>query len=132
MDVSELDLPSNRKFGALFTAIFTLGAAYFFAKGSYEFGAAIFVGAAGTGLITLLKDDLLALPNRMWMQLGLILGRIVSPIVLGILFFGILTPVSMLTRLIGRDELRLKPSSQSSYWKPADQNTDNAGFRQQF
>ena len=55
--------------------------------------------------------------NWLWFQLGQLLGKIVSPIVLGAIFFLLLTPVSLVTRLFGRDELRIKrKASQTSYW----------------
>jgi hypothetical protein len=48
--------------------------------------------------------------------LGILLGRIFSPFVLGVIFFVLLTPISILTRLFGRDELKLKKRSLESYW----------------
>jgi len=54
--------------------------------------------------------------NKAWMKLGDLLGKVISPIVLGIIFFVLLAPVALVTRLLGRDELRLKMSNSSSYW----------------
>jgi hypothetical protein len=48
--------------------------------------------------------------------LGLLLGKIISPIVLGLIFFVLITPVSLVTRLFGRDELKMKKRSVESYW----------------
>ncbi|MBZ5609643.1 MAG: hypothetical protein LAP38_15385 [Acidobacteriia bacterium] len=55
--------------------------------------------------------------NRLWTQLGLLLGRVVSPIVMGLLFFLVVTPVGFLLRLLGKDPLRLAPDpGASTYW----------------
>jgi hypothetical protein len=67
-------------------------------------------------LFTLLAPRVLAPLNRLWFYFGELLGKIVSPVVLGVIFFGILTPLSALLRLLGRDELQLKRSAAKSYW----------------
>jgi len=54
--------------------------------------------------------------NEAWQRLGKLLGLIVSPIVLGIIFFGLLTPLAVTLRLFGRDELHLRRQPKSSYW----------------
>lgn len=54
--------------------------------------------------------------NRAWYQLGVLLGRIVNPVVLGLLFFLLITPVAILGRMFGRDPLRLKRRNIESYW----------------
>ena len=70
-------------------------------------------------LVALLKPALLATLNRLWTRLGVLLGKIVSPISLGILFYVVLTPVAIMIRLSGKDPLRLKldPAGES-YWIP--------------
>ncbi|NQY99023.1 MAG: hypothetical protein HRT82_17865, partial [Henriciella sp.] len=67
------------------------------------------------------------------MGLGYLIGRIVSPIVLGVIFFILMTPIGVVQRLFGRDELRLKPQNTNSHWKvrePA--GPEPASFKQQF
>jgi hypothetical protein len=59
-------------------------------------------------LVTLTAPRLLTPLNRAWMALGHLLGRIISPIVLGVMFFGLITPVALVQRLSGRDALRLR------------------------
>ena len=73
--------------------------------------AALFLAAA------LLRPSLLHPLNRLWMKLGLVLHRVVNPIVMGLLFFGTIWPTGLVMRMRGRDLLRLKrePSSDS-YW----------------
>jgi len=73
--------------------------------------------AGALALIALLKPALLARANRLWTKLGVLLGKVVSPIALGILFYGVLTPIAIVMRLAGKDPLRLKlDRSANSYW----------------
>ena len=112
-------LPSERSFGLLFGAVFALLAAYgWFYKG-WSLAVVLSLVAVGVAFVLLgfVAPKVLRPLNWLWFQLGQLLGKIVSPIVLGAIFFLILTPVSLLTRLFGRDELRLKrKASQASYW----------------
>jgi membrane glycosyltransferase len=54
--------------------------------------------------------------TKLWLRFGDILGRVVSPITLGLIFFILIAPIGMLTRLFGRDELLLKKKDKKSYW----------------
>ena len=66
-------------------------------------------------------------------MLGLALGKVVSPLVLGIIFFGLITPIALIARLIGRDELKLKRPNKSTYWsEPIGSNSDADSFKNQF
>ena len=118
MKSSTQQLPSERRFGLLFTAVFALLGAYgWWFKGFESF---LSLSLAGMGLIfalvSIFSPKILAPLNKAWFHLGQLLGKIVSPIVLGIIFFGVLTPVGLITRLFGRDELRLKRSKKETYW----------------
>ena len=111
-------LPTERRFGALFTLVFAaLGLYGHFYKG-WGSGVVVglFVASLVVALVTLLAPRLLAPFNKAWFQLGQLMGKVVSPIVLGVIFFLLLTPVGLITRLFGRDELRLKRKPVSSYW----------------
>ena len=113
-------LPSNRSFGWTFTGIFVIAGVY----GLWKGGAALpwlLPLAALTALVTLTRDTWLAPLNRAWMALGLLLGRVVSPFVLGVIFYGVFTPVAWVMRLAGRDAMcrRLDPAA-ASYWVKRD------------
>jgi len=70
-------------------------------------------------VVAIWKPALLAGPNRLWIKLGLLLGKVVSPVALGILFYCAVAPIGVLVRLTGKDPLRLKlDSSAKSYWIP--------------
>lgn len=104
-----LVLPSNRSFGWTFTVVFALVAVL-----AYPWLLAL---AALTAAVTVLRAQWLEPLNRLWMRFGALLHRIVSPIVLGVIFFGIFTPVGIVMRLAGRDAMsrRFEPQ-KPSYW----------------
>ena len=83
-------------------------------------------------LITLINERALLPLNKLWMRFGQLIGIIISPIILGIIFFGIFTPYSLLMRLFGRDELQLKFGKRESYWKLRNQSIPLTNFRKQF
>ena len=132
MRFSEVELPSNRKFGFSFTAIFLVAAAYFYYSASVSW-AYVFIAAGSIFLlITLIKSDSLLPLNELWMRFGLLLGMIVSPIVLGIIFFGLFTPIAILMRLSRRDELRLKFIRKVSHWILREEPIKPESFKNQF
>jgi hypothetical protein len=70
------------------------------------------------GLIALMAASLLAPLKRVWMKFGWLLGRVVSPIVMGALLYLVITPVGLLQRLFGRDPLHLKwDPKAATYWQ---------------
>lgn len=107
---------SDRSFGLVFVAVFALIACWPLFFGGALRGWAIAVAAA-FALIAMLKPALLAGLNRQWFKLGILLGKVVSPIALGVLFYGVITPIGIALRIAGKDPLRLKfDRGASSYW----------------
>ena len=127
-------LPSERIFGIVFVGIFLILAGYGWYKQFSNTWINVFLVLVFVFLLcTLIAPKLLRPLNKAWYKLGLFLGRFVSPIVLGILFFIVSTPVAVVTRLAGRDTLRLRKQSTDSYWidrKPP--GPDPESFKQQF
>ena len=117
MRFEDITLPSNRKFGFFFTGIFAVVGAYLYYIGIFGFAWGFFGLAGLFFVVTLVKADVLLPLNRLWMRFGFLLGRIVSPIVLGAIFFIIFAPIGILMRLFGRDELRLRQKTANSYWR---------------
>ena len=66
------------------------------------------------------------------MRFGQFLGVIISPIILGIIFFGLITPYSLIIKLVGRDELKLKKIKTHSHWIVRSQKSSQTDFKQQF
>ncbi|SRR5258708_37755390 len=110
-------LPSNRSFGMTFAVVFALIAAW---QGiTQQAGGAITFGAlsAVTLIIVVANPALLRPLNHAWMKLGVLLHAVVSPIVLGAIYFIIITPFGLAMRLGGRDALRRQlDRSARSYW----------------
>ncbi len=127
-------LPSNKKFGLLFSAIFLALALYAYFKHEAPLAMGLLLLLSGFFLISsFFYSSLLSPLNKAWFMLGLALGKVVSPIVLGIIFFGLITPIALIARLLGRDELKLKRPKTSSYWaEPIGSNSDADSFKNQF
>lgn len=134
MSIKSSNLPSNRTFGLLFIGVFALAGIYGLWKGWASSGVQIcFALSAFVAGFTLFAPALLTPFNKAWYQLGLLLGKVVSPIVLGILFFIVITPVAFFMRLAGRDALKLRPQKVDSYWidrKPP--GPESESFKEQF
>jgi hypothetical protein len=109
---------TDRAFGLVFAAVFLVIAGWPLLHGEALRWWACLVGAA-FALVALAKPMLLARLNRLWTKLGILLGRVVSPIALGILFYAVLTPLGLLMRLAGKDPLRRgRDAGAPSYWQP--------------
>ena len=124
---------SERAFGLVFAGVFLLVALWPLFERAPPRTWAIAV-AAVFALCAGLAPRLLALPNRLWFRFGELLHRIVSPIALGVIFFGVITPFALVMRLFRRDELlRHKRSARPTYWvrrQPPGPPPDS--FRNQF
>jgi hypothetical protein len=109
-------MPSDRSFGFVFSAAFLLAftALLYLGHGGHWWAllmSALFLAAA------LLKPALLSALNRAWARFGALLHAIVNPVLLGIIYFLIVTPTGLLMRLFGKDPLRLRiERSAESYW----------------
>jgi hypothetical protein len=127
-------LPSDRSFGILFTVVSALLAGWFFYKGRTYWD--IFAGvSAGFLVLALVLPRVLRPLNFVWMKFGDLLGRIVSPIVLGIIFYGAVTPFALVMKLAKRDALaRRFDAGARSYWILRDPPGPNAAesFPRQF
>lgn len=114
----DIEGSSDRVFGLVFAGVFLViaGSPLFHGETPRWWVSGV---AAGFALVALLKPTLLAWLNRLWIKLGVLLGKMVSPIALGVLFYGVLTPIGAVMRLAGKDPLRLKRDpGADSYWIP--------------
>lgn len=132
MKLEKIELPSNRKFGIFFTFVFALCACYFFYKNALTFAYSLVGISITLFLVSILKSDILLPLNKIWMRFGLLLGMIISPIVLGLIFFGIFTPTALLMKLFKRDELRIRFINKKSHWIDRNQPIDPPSFKRQF
>ena len=127
------ELPSNRKFGILFFIIFLIISVYSYSSFSFLASCILVILTIIIGMITLLNPNILQPFNNAWMSLGLMLNKIISPIIMGFIFFFLITPISLFGYCFGRDELRLKKSNKKSYWLDRkDIKTNKFSFYKQF
>lgn len=117
INVRRVSLTSNRNFGLMLAVVFFCLSAYAYYQnvGKNTIYVSLITSVI-VGLIAIAAPALLTPFNRAWMKLGELMGTVVSPLVLGVIFYVLITPVALLTRLFGRDELRLKKANISSYW----------------
>ena len=106
---------SNRAFGWVFTAVFLIVAAWPLASGHAPRWWALIISGL-LALITLAAPALLTIPNRLWTQFGLLLHQLISPVVLAILFYIVVTPMGLIMRAFGKDPMRLPRGTLASYW----------------
>jgi Saxitoxin biosynthesis operon protein SxtJ len=107
---------SDRSFGVVFAGFFAIVASY-----NWWYGGAAWPFHFGIGsvflAVALLRPNVLSPLNRLWIKLGVLMAIIMSPIVLGLLFFLVVTPVGLLMRATGIDPLRLRQDPRvGSYW----------------
>lgn len=124
---------SDRAFGVVFCFVFLIIGLYpLLAGGVVRVWAMLVAGTFMTA--ALLKPQLLSSMNRLWTRFGVMLGNIISPIALGIVFYGVITPTGFLLRARGKDLLKLRRDEHAqSYWQQREPpGPDPASLPQQF
>jgi predicted membrane channel-forming protein YqfA (hemolysin III family) len=123
---------SDRSFGLVIAAAFALIALLptWHAPHQPRWWALV-IGIAFATIVVLSPKSLAPL-NRLWLRLGLILSAVVSPIVVGLLFYTTLLPVGLLMRASGKDPLRLRPEQADSYWIRRDPTDSASDMKRQF
>jgi hypothetical protein len=110
---------AEREFGLLVGGILAaLAALSLLRRGPLPWNVPLLAVGAVLVVLGLAAPRLLVVPNRLWMRLAELLGRIVSPIVLGLVFFLVLTPIALLRRLSGADPLQRRGGRRETYWHP--------------
>ena len=113
--MDDIKIGSNRSFGIVFSIVFLLIAIYplINSEGLRAWSLIIAIFFLFLGLI---NSKILTPLNKLWFKFGILLGRIVSPIIMGIIFFLVVTPIALIMRIIGKDLLNLKFNKEKSYW----------------
>lgn len=109
---------SDRNFGLAFALIFFVIAVWPLLRHGEAFRWWALVVSLAFGATALVRAQALGPLNRLWFKLGLAMHSVMSPVLMGVLFFGAVTPMAFILRAIGKDILRLKPSDAPSYWIP--------------
>jgi hypothetical protein len=106
---------TEKSFGVLFFLLFIIIGFYPILNGE-KIKFLFFIPALIFLILAFLKPNLLKPLNLAWIKLGEILGRIIAPTIMFLLFFLILTPVGLIVRLFGKDLLKTKFTKENSYW----------------
>ena len=115
MNDSKIKIGSNKSFGVVFFIVFLLVAFYpLINQGDIKIWSLV----VSLIFLTLgfLNSKILTPFNKIWFKFGVLLGSFVSPIVMGIVFFAIVTPTSLIMRVLGKNLLNLKKGNKKTYW----------------
>ena len=115
MKNTELKIGSNKSFGIVFFIVFLLVAIYPLINNS-EIRIWSLITAVIFLILGLTNSKVLTPLNKLWFKFGLLLGKVVSPLIMGIIFFLVVTPTGLIMRIIGKDLLNLKFNNKKSYW----------------
>ena len=127
--MDDIKISSNRSFGIVFFVVFLLIALYPLTyDGEIRLWSLII--SVIFLILGLLDSKILAPLNKIWFKFGILLGKIVSPLIMGIIFFLVVTPIGLIMRLLGKDVLNLKYNKNKSYW--IEKNGPKSKMKNQF
>ena len=126
---SQISKSSNKSFGIVFFIVFLIIAFYpLFYEGSLRIWSVII--SIIFLILGLTNSKVLTPLNNIWISFGIILGKVISPLIMGIIFFFVVTPIGVFMRIIGKDLLNLKFTKQKSYW--IENNQPKSKMKNQF
>ena len=115
MPNDNIKIGSNKSFGIVFSIVFVLISLY-----PLLYGDSIRIWFLAISLafliLGLVNSKILTPLNKAWFKFGIFLGKIVSPIIMGIIFFLVVSPIGFIMRILGKDVLNLKFNANKSYW----------------
>ena len=127
--MDDIKISSNRSFGIVFFVVFLLIALY-----PLTYSGEIRIWSAIISLfflvLGLLNSKLLTPLNKIWFKFGILLGKIISPLVMGLIFFFVVTPIGILMRILKKDLLNLKFNKKTTYW--IEKNDPKSKMKNQF
>ena len=115
MKNTEIKIGSNKSFGIVFFVVFLLIAIYPLINNG-ELRIWSLVIAIIFLILGLVNSKVLTPLNKLWFKFGLLLGKVISPLIMGIIFFFVVTPTAFIMRIIGKDLLNLKFNNKKTYW----------------
>jgi len=115
MSSKNIKISSNRSFGVVFFLFFFIISIFPLLKNEDIKIWAVIVAIIFL-ILGLLNSSILYPLNKIWFKFGILLGNVVSPIVMGIVFYAVVTPTSIIVRMFGKDLLNLKKNNKKSYW----------------
>ena len=113
--MDDIKISSNKSFGIVFFVVFLLIAIYPLTNGG---DIRIWSGIISFIFLVLglLNSSILTPLNKIWFKFGIILGKIISPVIMAIIFFLVVTPTGLIMRILRKDILNLKYNKNKSYW----------------
>jgi len=113
--MDEIKISSNRSFGIVFFVVFLIISLFPIIKGN-DLRIWSLILSVIFLVLGLINSNILSPLNKLWFKFGLLLGNFISPIVMGFVFFLVVTPIGLFMRLIGKDLLNLNKKNVKSYW----------------
>ena len=113
--MDDIRIGSNRSFGIVFFVVFLIITLYPLLNNENIRYWSLLVSLVFL-ILGLLNSNILTPLNKAWFKFGILLGKVISPIIMGIIFFFVVTPIGLLMRLIRKDLLNLKVEKNNSYW----------------
>tara|TARA_B110001450_G_C17645026_1_gene490851 strand:- start:1443 stop:1832 length:390 start_codon:yes stop_codon:yes gene_type:complete len=112
---NKIKTSSNKSFGIVFSIVFIIIFIYPLLKyGVIRYWPLII--SLVFLILGFLKPNLLTPLNKVWTKFGMLLGNLISPIIMGIIFFLVVTPIALIMRILGKDLLNLRKSNHDTYW----------------
>lgn len=122
---------SDRNFGIFFAVLFALASIYF--RDTLKTLLLFSFLSVSFFILSFFKNRLITLLNIYWSKLGLFLGFLINPLIMTIIYFLLVVPISLIFKLIGRDELNLKKSNAKTFWKDRSKQINNTiNFKNQY
>ena len=115
MKNTEIRISSNKSFGVVFFIVFLIVSIYPLINNG-ELRIWSLITAIIFLILGLINSKVLTPFNKLWFKFGLLLGKVISPLIMGIIFFLVVTPTALIMRIIGKDLLNLKFNNKKSYW----------------
>ena len=124
MKKDSVKIPSNRSFGFLFFIVF-LAISLWPLISQEDLRLWALILSLIFLILGILNSKILTPLNKLWIKFGILLGNIVSPVVMGVVFFIVVTPIGLIMRLLGKDLLRVnKNEATFTYWIDREKKTD--------
>tara|TARA_Y100000389_G_C17422762_1_gene497705 strand:+ start:1216 stop:1605 length:390 start_codon:yes stop_codon:yes gene_type:complete len=115
MKSTNIKIGSNKSFGIVFFIVFLLIGIYPFLNGNDLRIWSLLISFVFL-ILGLINSKILTPLNKLWFKFGLFLGKIISPLVMGFIFFIVVTPTGIIMRLMRKDLLNLKYNQKKTYW----------------
>ena len=113
--MDEVKIGSNKSFGVVFFIVFLIIGTYPLLSDNEVRLWSLIISIIFL-ILGLLNSKLLTPLNKIWFKFGISLGKIVSPLVMGLIFFFVVTPIGILMRILKKDLLNLKFNKKTTYW----------------